>query len=137
AAQGCVRARDPAGNVRHSAPAPDVLVALQRVDYLKVGRDEAPILDLPRLRLSCTILLTDGARGCTILSANAEQHVPAFPAREVDPTGAGDCFLAGFAVGLLRGWPPSRAALLGNWCGARAIESPGLPRFDPLPATLD
>ena len=136
-AQGLVRAFDAAGRVLHRSPAPDLLAALKRVDYLKVGRAEAEALDLMVLRRSCTILLTDGPRGCTILSSTGEQHVPAFPAREVDPTGAGDCFLAGFAVGLLRGWPPSRAALLGNWCGARAIESPGLPRFDPLPATLD
>lgn len=132
-AQGFVRAWDAAGNVRHSPPAPDVLAALQRVDYLKVGRDEASILDLPRLRRSCTILLTDGARGCTIFSANAEQHVPAFPAREVDPTGAGDCFVAGFAVGLLRGWLAERAARLGNWCGARAVEATGIPMLEQLP----
>ena len=43
------------------------------------------------------------------------------------------CFLAGFAVGLLRGWPARRAALLANWCGARAVESPGLPTFAALP----
>jgi 1D-myo-inositol 3-kinase len=135
-AQGFVRAFDPAGRVRHRAPAPDLLAALERVDYLKAGRAEAEVLDLPRLRRSCTILLTDGPRGCTILSSTGEQHVPAFPAHEVDPTGAGDCFLAGFAIGLLRGWAPSRAALLGNWCGARAVESPGIPAFEALPDHL-
>ncbi|HKB77629.1 MAG TPA: PfkB family carbohydrate kinase, partial [Myxococcales bacterium] len=118
-------------------PAPDLLAALLRADSLKVGRAEAEALDLSQLRRSCTILLTDGPRGCTILSPTAERHVPAFPAREVDPTGAGDCFLAGFAIGLLRGWPASRAALLGNWCGARAVESPGIPILDAVPATLD
>jgi 1D-myo-inositol 3-kinase len=136
-AQGFVRAFDPAGRVLHRPPAPDLLAALLRADYLKVGRAEAEALDLSQLRRSCTILLTDGPRGCTILSPTGERHVPAFPAREVDPTGAGDCFLAGFAIGLLRGWPASRAALLGNWCGARAVESPGIPLLDALPATLD
>ncbi|MFL5309880.1 MAG: PfkB family carbohydrate kinase [Myxococcales bacterium] len=132
-AQGFVRAFDPVGRVLHRAPTPDVLAALERVDYLKAGRAEAEALDLSQLRRSCTILLTDGPRGCTILTATGEQHISAFPAREVDPTGAGDCFLAGFAVGLLRGWPPSRSALLGNWCGARAVESPGLPTLDGVP----
>src|SRR5260221_730954 len=110
--------------------------AVLRADYRKVGRAEAEALDLSQLRRSCTILLTDGPRGCTILSPTGERHVPAFPAREVDPTGAGDCFLAGFAIGLLRGWPASRAALLGNWCGARATESPGIPAFSELPADV-
>jgi 1D-myo-inositol 3-kinase len=135
-AQGFVRAFDPSGRVQHRAPAPDLLAALERVDYLKVGRAEAAALDLGRLRRSCTLLLTDGPRGCTILSATGEHHVPPFPAREIDPTGAGDCFLAGFAIGLLRNWPLTRAALLGSWCGARCIESPGLPTFDALPDHL-
>jgi len=54
----------------------DLFAALERVDYLKVGRAEAPALDLARLRRSCTILLTDGPRGCTILSSTGEHHVP-------------------------------------------------------------
>jgi len=132
-AQGFVRAFDAAGRVLHRPPDPELLAALERVDYLKAGRAEADVLDLPRLRRSCTVLLTDGPRGCTVLSEAEGMHVPAFPAREVDPTGAGDCFLAGFAVGLLRGWPARRAALLANWCGARAVESPGLPTFAALP----
>jgi 1D-myo-inositol 3-kinase len=132
-AQGFVRTWDAAGTVLHSPPAPDLLAALTRVDYLKVGRDESAVLDLSQLRRSCTILLTDGSRGCTILTATSERHVPAFPAREVDPTGAGDCFLAGFAVGLLRGWLAERAARLANWCGARAVEAVGIPAFEQLP----
>lgn len=132
-AQGFVRAFDAAGRVVHQAPPLELLAALEKVDYLKVGRAEAAALDLSRLRRRCTILVTDGPRGCTILSSDGEQHVPASVAREVDPTGAGDCFLAGFAVGLLRGYPPPRAALLGNWCGARATESLGLPLLASLP----
>ncbi|MFL5311069.1 MAG: PfkB family carbohydrate kinase [Myxococcales bacterium] len=132
-AQGFVRVFDPGGRVLHRAPPPDVLAALARVDYLKAGRAEAEALDLSQLRRSCTILLTDGPRGCTILTASGEQHVAAFPANEVDPTGAGDCFLAGFAVGLLRGWPPPRSAVLGNWFGARAVESRGLPDLAGVP----
>ena len=131
--QGFVRTWDAAGRVRHSPPRPELLAALQRLDYLKVGRDEAPVLDLDRLRRFCTVLLTDGAHGCTILSTSREQHVSAFPAREVDPTGAGDCFLAGFVVGLLRGWPTERAVRLGNWCGARAVEAVGLPVLEGVP----
>jgi 1D-myo-inositol 3-kinase len=132
-AQGFVRAPGPGGRVLHREPAADLLAALERVDYLKAGRAEAEALDLARLRKSCTVVLTDGARGCTLLSAREEHHVPAFTAREIDPTGAGDCFLAGFAVGLLRGWPPRRAALLGNWCGARAVECRGIPDFTTVP----
>jgi 1D-myo-inositol 3-kinase len=132
-AQGFVRTVDSSGRVVEASPAAALLAALERVDYLKVGRSEAEVLDLAGLRRSCTVLLTDGSRGCTILSATQEHQVPGFPAREIDPTGAGDCFLAGFAVGLLRGWTPVRAARLGNWCGARAVESTGIPALRSLP----
>jgi 1D-myo-inositol 3-kinase len=132
-AQGFVRAVDPAQRVVHTAPIPDLLAALENVDYLKIGRAEAHVLDVERLRRRCTVLLTDGARGCTILSRTEEHSVPAFPARQVDPTGAGDCFLAGFAIGLLRGYSAPRAARLGNWCGARAVEAIGIPIIEHLP----
>ena len=132
-AQGFVRAWDQAGKVVHSPPTPELLATLEQLDYLKIGRDEAFVLDASRLRRSCTVLLTDGARRCTVLSATLEQRVAAFPAHEIDPTGAGDCFLAGFAVGLLRGWPAARAARLGNWCGARAVEVAGIPAVEHLP----
>ena len=132
-AQGFVRVFDASGRVMHRPPPADLLAALARVDYLKVGRAEADVLDLASLRRSCTILLTDGDRGCRVLSRTDDLHVPSFPAREVDPTGAGDCFLAGFSIGLLRGWPVPRSALLGNWCGARAVESLGIPTLESVP----
>jgi 1D-myo-inositol 3-kinase len=135
-AQGFVRTWDDSGRVSPRPPTQDVLIALSRVDYLKIGSDEAAVLDVAKLRRSCVVLRTEGDRGCTLLSRDAEHHVPAFAAREVDPTGAGDCFLAGFAVGLLRRLSPERAALLGNWCGARAVEVTGVPRPHRLP-TLD
>lgn len=52
-----------------------------------------------RLRLLC---VTRGASGCTWLSATAQAHVPSFPVRAVDTTGAGDGFMAGLLAGLVR-----------------------------------
>jgi len=75
------------------------------------------------------LLVTDGPRGCTIFRGKSELQVAAYPARERDPTGAGDCFLAGLAVGLSRGLPLEAAARIGAWCGARAVEHVGVPRL--------
>ncbi len=36
----------------------------------------------------------------------------------MDPTGAGDCFDAGFVVGLLEGLPLDQVGRLANACGA-------------------
>lgn len=103
------------------------------VDYLKASVKEAELLDIERLRRRLTLLITDGPRGCTILHATKRLHVPAYPAEEKDPTGAGDCFLAGFAAGIARGLPVEEAARIGAWCGARAVETIGVPRTVPPP----
>jgi 1D-myo-inositol 3-kinase len=64
-----------------------------------------------------------------VLTADQEWNVPAVPVVEVDPTGAGDCFLAGFALGMLRGLPRSRCAELANAFGAQAVTQVGVPRI--------
>lgn len=131
-AQALLRAISPSGEVTLQPPAPPALEAL---DCLKASRHEAALLDVQALRERVLLLITDGARGCDVLGRDVEAHVPAFPAEEKDPTGAGDCFLAGFAAGLLRGKDPVRAARAGAWCGARAVEQVGVPRLTPAQAS--
>lgn len=55
------------------------------------------------LRFLC---VTDGARGCwSTQDGVTVRHVPAWPAEEVDGTGAGDAFLAGLLAAMqARGW---------------------------------
>ena len=119
---------DAQGLLREIAPGGDVLLrplhpdAPDQIDFLKASRSEAALLDVDALRRRLTLIVTDGPRGCTLITASDETHVPAFPAQEKDPTGAGDCFLAGFAVGLARGLDPLEAARIGAYCGARFLE---------------
>jgi 1D-myo-inositol 3-kinase len=123
-AQSLLRSVD-SGEIRLQPLGPE---AVQHLDYLKASRKEAALLDVDALRKHIRVILTDGPRGCTLLSGSSELHVPAVPAVERDPTGAGDCFLTGFAIGLARGYPDERALQLASWCGARAVESVGVPR---------
>ena len=125
-AQSLMREIDASGEVYLRPPDP---LALARLDWLKASRKEAAYLNLDELRQRMGVIVTDGPRGCTLLTANGGAHVPAAPASEVEPTGAGDCFLAGFVLGLARGKAPDEAARLGAWCGARAIEHVGVPRL--------
>ncbi len=127
-AQSIVREISPAGEVLLRAPSPE---AFAQIDFLKASRKEAGVLDVDALRRRLTLLLTDGPRGCTLLTTDSATHVDAVAAHEQDPTGAGDCFLAGFAAGIARGLRPDQAARLGAWCGARAVEHVGVPRIDP------
>jgi len=49
------------------------------------------------------IVLKRGQAGARIYSRSEVIDTPAYPVQEVDPTGAGDCFDAGFVCGLLEG----------------------------------
>ncbi|MFB3882776.1 MAG: sugar kinase [Armatimonadota bacterium] len=64
------------------------------------------------------VALKRGAEGCTIYTRGRKLDAPAFAVQAVDPTGAGDCFDAGFVVGLLEGLPLDQVGRLANACGA-------------------
>jgi sugar/nucleoside kinase (ribokinase family) len=66
-----------------------------------------------------------GKRGCLILHEGKLCHVPSFPVRTVDTTGAGDAFAAAFLQARLRGWPHAEAALAANAAGAAAAATAG------------
>jgi 1D-myo-inositol 3-kinase len=124
-AQGLLREIGPNGEV-HLRPMPASAPGL--LDVLKASAKEVALIDASLVR---ALLITDGPRGCRLIAGRKEMHIEAFPAIERDPTGAGDCFLAGVAIGLSSGWELAKAARLGSWCGARAVESIGVPRIDP------
>jgi len=64
------------------------------------------------------VALKRGAQGCRVFTEEAVVDVPAYRVTAVDPTGAGDCFDAGFVVGLLEGLTMERVGRLANACGA-------------------
>ncbi|MYE25659.1 MAG: sugar kinase [Chloroflexi bacterium] len=71
------------------------------------------------------IALTRGADGCSVFTADGRMDVAGYAVREVDPTGAGDCFDAAFISGILDGMPIRDAAQFGNACGALAVSAKG------------
>ncbi len=71
------------------------------------------------------IAVTRGADGCSVYTAGRRIDVAGFPAEEIDPTGAGDCFDAGFLTALLEGKTMAEAAQLGNACGALTVNAKG------------
>jgi sugar/nucleoside kinase (ribokinase family) len=86
------------------------------------------------------VVLKQGAAGCRIFTADAEILVPAFAVDEVDPTGAGDAFCAGFTVALLEGMPLPGAGRFANAVGALAVTKrgpmEGVPTRDQVRALL-
>ncbi|KAK2603565.1 hypothetical protein QQS21_004245 [Conoideocrella luteorostrata] len=77
-----------------------------------------------------------GEHGCLILSQNQRASwLPAFydtqSPRILDTTGAGNAFLGGFSVGLVKTKDSREAAIMGSVAASFAMEQAGLPVFSP------
>ncbi len=108
------------------------------IDYIKVSQHESDQIDLQYLRQFSHVLLTKGREGCELFLKGSSTAIacPGFPAEEVDSTGAGDVFLGAFTAGLLRGEEPYEACRTGNYFGALAVSSKGVPSLDRLDPKL-
>ena len=128
AAQGWLRAWDESGCV-HSVPwkgAAEILPHLGAVILSEddIGGDWRILEDYAgRTRL---LAVTQGRKGATIFYGGERRHFPAYPAREVDPTGAGDVFAAAFLVELVRRGDPYAAARFANAAASLAVEHLGV-----------
>jgi tagatose kinase len=71
------------------------------------------------------VLLKKGAQGSIYYDAGRRIATPAFPAEEVDPTGAGDCFGGTFVACLTLDVPLERALRMANAAGAMAVAKKG------------
>lgn len=67
------------------------------------------------------IVVKRGAGGASYHDASGEIRMPAFPVREVDPTGAGDCFGATFVTCRLQNRSVEDSLRYANASGARAV----------------
>ena len=63
-------------------------------------------------------LITRGAEGCRVITESERWNVPPFPVDAVDPTGAGDAFVAGVAWGMAQRWSWREVGRFANAMGA-------------------
>ena len=129
--QGWMRRWDRAGRV-HSCTWDGAERVLARADCVVLGeedvRDIGDTADTvahysARTRL---LVVTAGARGCTVYERGQGRHFPAPSVHEVDPTGAGDIFAAVFFVELQRSGDASVAARFANCVAAHSVTRVGL-----------
>jgi ribokinase len=76
----------------------------------------------------CEIIVIKRGEGGQLLydaAAHACWEIPAYPARLVDPSGAGDAFSGGFLAGYRRTYDPLQAALYGNISASLVMEGVG------------
>jgi hypothetical protein len=85
------------------------------------------------------VVMTLGGDGCCFRAGRSLRRVPAVDVVAVDCTGAGDCFIAGYIVGLLHHLPPPARAELGCLVASHAVTGPGsyqrIPRLTELERT--
>jgi ribokinase len=70
-------------------------------------------------------LITRGGEGCRVVTETQSLNIPAFSVEVVDPTGAGDAFVAGVAWGMAQRWPWPEVGRFANAVGALACCSLG------------
>jgi sugar/nucleoside kinase (ribokinase family) len=132
-AQGLLRRVAADGTVLQPPWEPDPAL-LAAVDVVVLGEDDVRgqgDLVARLARAVPVVAFTLGSRGCEIIVRGHSVHVGVHPAHEVDPTGAGDVFAAGFLMGLARGAEPVEAARLGAAAASFVVEGLGgvmLPR---------
>ncbi len=134
--QGWMRQWDATGRVGPKRWDESALSASVRVVILSkedIGDDESRFEACAR-RFEVAIM-TDGHHGATAAWRGEMRHFPAYPAVEVDPTGAGDVFAAAFLVALKETGDPWRAACFANCAGAASVTRSGLASI-PTPAEL-
>lgn len=119
-------------NPAPAIPIPEELIAL--VDYLIPNEHEAYVLtgkkDMTEAGKTLIahgakhVIITLGDKG-TLLVNGTHQTISPFHVHAVDPTAAGDAFVAAFAVSLLEGKPPKEAIRFANAAGALTATKPG------------
>jgi sugar/nucleoside kinase (ribokinase family) len=78
------------------------------------------------LQSGCNIvIITRGEQGALLMSMQETLETPAFPVEVVDVSGAGDAFVAGFVVGLLKQWALADSLRFASVIGASACTQLG------------
>ena len=70
------------------------------------------------------VVVSLGAEGAVVRTSDKVLHVRAPIANARNTVGAGDCLLAGFAIGLSRGWPIEQCARYAVACGTAKVTHP-------------
>lgn len=131
-AMGCIQGwlRDPVAGrrvrPRRLAPTCRIPPSLRAVSFSASDHPAAAELSRELAAAGVRVAITRGRRGARVAWHGGEGWVPAEPARQVDPTGAGDIFALVFGLASWAGHEPLEAARRAALAAARVVEGPGL-----------
>jgi ribokinase len=83
------------------------------------------------------VVLTLGERGALLAGVGGSAHVPAFPVKAVDTSGAGDAFIGSLAVFLAEGLPEPDAIARANLYAAMSTTGVGTQKSFPKRVAFD
>jgi len=103
-------------------------------------RDLAAACRKLRAKGARTVVATLGARGAVVVTDEGARALPAFKAKVVDTTGAGDCFVGALAARLALGANPLEAARYASAAASCSVErlgaAPSMPTAADVAARL-
>jgi ribokinase len=114
-----------------------VLNETELASYAGEGQDLVVLARGLIARPGQNIIVTLGADGSRVVSANWELHVPTRSVEVVDTTGAGDCFCGVLAASMSQGIPLAEAVGRANNAAAIAVSRSGAALASPTLAELE
>ncbi len=132
---GCITSLDTAYNDRIKDPMRLIEPALPHLDYFVPSIEEAQAvsgLSEPRemarffVDRGCrNVVIKLGRQGCFGLLDGEEISVPIYRVQTIDSSGAGDCFIAGFLMSILKGVNGEEALRFGAATAAQCVQAVG------------
>jgi sugar/nucleoside kinase (ribokinase family) len=135
--QGWMRRWDQAGHVSY-VQWEEAEALLARADAVVLSEEDVAGDESLLARYAAqtrTLVVTQGASGCTVYTADQSRHCPAVAVQAVNATGAGDIFATAFFIWLQRSSNPWTAARFANCVAARSVVRKGL-SSTPSPAEI-
>lgn len=128
-AQGYLRRADTDGRIRPVPPPEWPAAILRHIDVLVVSDEDLggcgeDVLVAWAAQVP-VLAVTLGRRGARVHAQGVWRHIPAYPACEVDPTGAGDAFAAALLIALDEGTGPWQAARFAAAAASLVVEAAG------------
>lgn len=107
-------------------PLTDLFLPNQDEARVVTGLDD-PADQVRRFREAgaATVVITRGPQGAVAGTADRTLSIPAYDVEQVDGTGGGDAFVAGFVYGLLRNASLVECLCYGAAMGASCVQAPG------------
>jgi 1D-myo-inositol 3-kinase len=129
--QGILRRVLPNGKIGHiRLEETPYFPIMNRFAAVKASRSEADFINIDELKYKTRVIVTEGELGSTVFEGDQTYFYPTQEVTSIDPTGAGDSFLAGFAYGLIKEFDMNRQMEFANYCGSLAVQHVGIPEVN-------